>query len=607
MPWIIYGASINGIDKVLFELKSLQFEEAGVSIQLIKDAGLRNELIKLNGLMFYAGQRDSTYFKSPSPYSDSDIKSAVKMLNRGYFELYYHKTKGEAFKYFYRALELSKKSGSISLQKVCLLGVLKYYHTEIAQDSQEQERYLREYRDLRSDEIDDIWISLYGMIFYSKSLVKLNPHYYVLADELGRYVNNLNPNSSLLPKIYFELGLSLELRNEFKAADGYYEKAYVGAGVLPFLRDIRFFSLIHRSSIAQREKKFDDAIAFINKAKAQIDLADTLRSNYYINLYSSLYYDDLKKYDVAYSLLKRAYVADFSLNYRKSSLEINRLNVLLKTQEKQLENVKLKQNKTWLIVALAIFSLLLVLSYLAYKNIKAKKKIMEKEKEVQNQRMEKLLKDQELMGIDAMIEGQEKERQLIANDLHDNLGSVLTAVKFHFENLKNNQNFSDIERQLLLNTTDDLLEEAYQKVRGIAHSKNIGVNAQEGLLPAVRSFVTKVSFLKTLELQMENHGMDRRLENALEITIFRIIQELITNVIKHAHATEATIHLTQHEDRINIMVEDNGIGIGIEKVRSNEGMGLHSIQKRIENLGGNVTIDSILQKGTTIILDIPII
>ena len=99
--------------------------------------------------------------------------------------------------------------------------------------------------------------------------------------------------------------------------------------------------------------------------------------------------------------------------------------------------------------------------------------------------------------------------------------------------------------------------------------------------------------------------MDERLENSVEITIFRIVQELITNVIKHAEASEIIVHLTSFEDHINIMVEDNGKGFDPSIIKDNDGMGLASIIKRVEHLGGNVDIDSHSGSGTTVILNIP--
>lgn len=486
------------------------------------------------------------------------------------------------------------------------MGILEYYNVEIAQNSRDQEKYLLEFAQLQTDEIDNVWKTLYGLIFYSKTLEKLNSKYYQLASQLNHFEQSLGFDSNLLPKIYFEKGLRFELENELNHSKENFRKALRTAGKYPFLHDVRFFSLLHLSKIAQKEKKLTDALKLVNDAKMHINKADTLRSNYFLNRYASLYYNELKKYDSAYALLNKAYKADFNLDFRRNTLEINRLNVVLQTQQKELENNKLKQNRIWFYVALSILGLLLVLSYFAYKNIGNKKKIVEKEKEVQAQKMEKLLKEQELLGIDAMIEGQEKERRRIANDLHDNLGSILATLKMRFQHLKMNGNAGANEQKLQLENTDELLEEAYQKVRSMAHASNAGVHAQEGLLPGVKNFAAKVSLSNRLAISVIDQRMNERLENSLEITLFRIIQELITNIIKHAQATEATIHLTHHEDSINILVEDNGKGFEVKELRPMAGMGLYSIQKRIENLKGQLTIESIIQKGTTVIIDIPI-
>jgi hypothetical protein len=354
------------------------------------------------------------------------------------------------------------------------------------------------------------------------------------------------------------------------------------------------------------KKHFLIAKRYLQNAKREINLADTLRSSYYLNLYGSIFYRAQNKNDSAFILLMRAYLQEYQLDFRRNTLTVNQLNVELNTQEKENANLQLRQNRIWLIAGLVVAALLFLVSYFAYANQRAQNRVQAKEKELQALKLEKVLKDQEIFGIDSMIEGQEKERLRIAGDLHDNLGSLLATVKLHFHSLKKSKNYVEQDQEQLLQKTDDLLDEAYQKVRTMAHAGNAGVNAQEGLLPAVKNFASKVSILNRLTIEVEDHGINRRLENSLEITIFRIIQELVTNIIKHAQANEVVIHLTQYEKAINLMVEDNGIGFDISKVKPSGGIGLYSIQKKIENLGGSVTIDSIPQKGTTVIIDVPL-
>lgn len=607
-PVLLLGIDGDPMDRAFLYFKSLEFESAKESIGQIENKSLAKELNVLHDLLYFSGQKDSTYFAFPALYNykANAVLNCVRALNKGYFALFYHKTKSEAFVFFYEALKRAKDLSNVSLQKAALLAILEYYRIEITQNSNDQERYLEEYGTLASDPTDEMCILLYELVFISKTIGNLNERYYKLADKLTDFEHYGTTPKRLLPRLYFEKGLRLELEKRLDAAQTYYQRAFEQANGYPFFQELRFFSLIRLSGLAQQKRNFNEALQLIDKARAHINPADTLRGNYYLNLYSSYYLNDVAKHDTAYALLKKAFVAGFQLDYRTNTLEVNRLNVILQTQQKELENAALKQNKIWLIVAISILLLLLSTSYFLYKNSVSKEKIIEKEKELQSQRIGKLLKDQEIMGLDAMITGQEKERQRLANDLHDHLGSILATLKLHFESIKiNRESLQDDDA--LISKTDGLIEEAYHKVRSMAHSRNVGVKAQEGLLPAIRSLAKKVSILNTLEIHVEDHGLDQRLDNTLEITIFRIVQELITNVIKHASATEATVYLTHHGDKINIMVEDNGVGFDISNIKAKDGMGLYSIQKRIENLGGQVSIDAIKSKGTTIILDIPIV
>ncbi|MBA4053136.1 MAG: hypothetical protein C0490_00335 [Marivirga sp.] len=603
-------ARTDDLESYFSNLKHLKFEEAKRIALLEEDSLLRLEMVQLVDLLFYAGQRDRKYFEQsrgmPLVVSDNNTLSVIRFLNAGYYSLFYDQLKGKAYRNFYKAYQLANESGDPVLIKPCIYGFLKYYGFEIAQNSDSYLLYMQHLERLRSDPVDDLWLTIYKMIFYSKEIGDLDDTYFTLSSTLDAYERKADKDSPLLAYVFYEKALKYYLENDLRNATNYYTKTVSQSAQHHFLNTERFLSLMKLMMIASEEKDFKKAKSYLTQARLHVNQADTLRSNYYLNLHESFLLNAENKNDSAYDLLMKAYKQDFQLDFRRNTLEINRLTVELETQEKENANLKLRESRTLLIFALGGVAFLFLISYFAYTNQRSKNKVQLKEKEVQSMKLEKLLKEHELFGIDSMIEGQEKERQRIANDLHDNLGSLLATVKLHFQNLKVKKDRLESEQDLLLQKTDDLIEEAYQKVRTLAHAGNAGVNAQEGLLPAVKNFASKVSILNKLVIEVEEHGMDRRLENSLEITMFRIIQELITNVIKHAQATEAIIHLTQHEDSINIMVEDNGIGFDISQIKPLDSMGLYSIQKRIENLGGHVTIDSITQKGTAVIIDVPL-
>ena len=355
----------------------------------------------------------------------------------------------------------------------------------------------------------------------------------------------------------------------------------------------------------RRKKQYVKALEYYNKAE-KLELPKLNRKSkkiLYSNMDATFYYmedwvnayDYLYKYDSIKDIInlkeQNSSIIDIEEKYNNEKLRADNLEI--EAKRKQSQNIALALGGS-----LALGS---IIAFLIFKNTKRKQKLAEQEKALETQKLATVLKEQELTTIDAMIEGQEKERQRIANDLHDDLGGLMANVKLHFNALK------DKDSPELYSKTNNLIEEAYQKVRSVAHAKNSGVIAKQGLLKAVQHMADKVSVSNKIKIEVLDYGLDNRLENSLELTLFRIIQELVTNVIKHSKASEVTIHLTNHDDSINIMVEDNGIGFNPNQItKTNKGMGISSIDKRVEHLDGKLTIESEKNKGTTVIIDIPL-
>lgn len=280
---------------------------------------------------------------------------------------------------------------------------------------------------------------------------------------------------------------------------------------------------------------------------------------------------------------------------------------ILEVETKNFEvETKNKEQKKLITGGLLFLILTGIISFLVLKNSQKKRKLAIQEKEIEKQKNLTLLKEQELGIINAMIEGQEKERKQIAEDLHDNIGSVLATLKLHFENLKLNREKREFDQEKLYEKTENLIDETYKKVRNIAHAKNAGVIANVGLLNAIELMATKISEADKIQIDVVHFGLDKRLENSLEITIFRIIQELITNIIKHSDAKNATINLSLYDDVLNVIIEDDGKGFDPKNIPASNGMGLNSIEKRITHLNGTFEIDSTKNNGTTIIMNIPL-
>ncbi|WP_237589052.1 tetratricopeptide repeat-containing sensor histidine kinase [Polaribacter sargassicola] len=367
---------------------------------------------------------------------------------------------------------------------------------------------------------------------------------------------------------------------------------------------------INYCNFFQSQKKFKQAILLLEKAE-KIKIAD-YQQKYNKILYKKFAdcYKETGNYKKAYEYYEKYDIIKDSLNITAQNIAISDLNIKYETEKKDKLNLQLeidkKKSQNFLIATLLSLILISVIGTLLIKNSNKKRKVAEQQKELEKQKNLTLLKEQELTTINAIINGQEKERKQIAEDLHDNLGSILATLKLHFDNLKINHTKKKIDQETLFNKTEGLIDEAYLKVRSIAHAKNAGVIANQGLLVAIKMMAEKISSADKIKIDVVDFGLNKRLENSLEIGIFRIVQELTTNIIKHADAKNATINLSFYDQNLNIIIEDNGKGFDINNVNLKNGMGISSIKTRIKHLNGTFEIDSTIGKGSSVIIDIPV-
>lgn len=423
-------------------------------------------------------------------------------------------------------------------------------------------------------------------------------------------VNKKTKNEKAYRDIIFSLaGLYCNGLEQKDSALYYYEKALVISKKYNKAYDI-CVNLKNQAYIYSSKKEYAKAINLLKQAQK-------LPIKQYIRNVKSLIHQDLSLNYAALGDFEKAYNEIIEYNksndkaiFNEQTKEISYLRQKYDYKKKEYENLslktKVKNNKLLTYLFIALFVIGSFIGYLRISFLNKMKKIAEQEKLIEAQKLANVLKEQELKEIDKLLEGQEKERLKIANDLHDNLGSLMATLKLNFQNLKRNNISSPEEEDLLFEKTDALLDEAYQKIRGIAHSKNAGVIANEGLLPAIVNMAKKATVPGRMTVQVVPFGLDERIDNAIEVNIFRMIQEILTNAIKHAEANEITIHLTQHHDSLNIIIEDNGKGFIPKKRDKNEGMGLPNIEKKVEQMGGTFTIDSTPGKGTSILIDLPL-
>ncbi len=207
----------------------------------------------------------------------------------------------------------------------------------------------------------------------------------------------------------------------------------------------------------------------------------------------------------------------------------------------------------------------------------------------------------------AIISIQDKERKRIAEDLHDGLGSILSAAKLKLARMEEEDLLLTEEQKNKYFSTLSLLDNAIEELRNISHNIMPATLSKLGLISGLKNLFDNIASHSGLSINFSTHNFNERINESAEIGIYRIILELTNNIVKHAQAREVTIQLIKYPDYINITMEDDGKGFNYKKIKSkNKGIGLSNISSRVDYMKGKLHIDAAEGRGTTVIIDIPL-
>ncbi len=214
------------------------------------------------------------------------------------------------------------------------------------------------------------------------------------------------------------------------------------------------------------------------------------------------------------------------------------------------------------------------------------------------ERKESELKQINEAHIASIIDAQEKERQRIATDLHDGLIQTLTAAAYKAESSVHDLDFIAVK---------SLIDEAITETHNIAHNILPPLLKEFGLVPALKSLSEEIKTQSGINIVFQSYEFTGRVNNKLELTLYRITQEALHNVQKHAEAKNVKVQLIQHPDTLVLIIEDDGKGFDVSTPPAGKGMGLMNIEERAKAFNGNVSINSSAEMGTEIIVEIPLI
>lgn len=376
---------------------------------------------------------------------------------------------------------------------------------------------------------------------------------------------------------------------------------------------------INMGNVYHLKKDYAKAEKYLLLGKENADLAKMPEISMWLNLNLSKLYESMGNYPKALSYYKEYKLIDDSIHSLKAAETINLLKEKYNAAEKDREIadfekqkkldslIKEKQSLNNTILTIGIIAIIitsLFIFVLLNNRRKAERAIFQKNTELNQQKMLELVKEQEMNSVNSFISGQERERSRIASDLHDRLGSLLSTVKLHFSSIEPYfENDKDLSENF--NYAITLLDKSVAEVRSVSHNLAKEILTEFGIIAAIENLKEAINTAGNLRLEFVNSGFDHRLPYESEIEIYRIIQELVTNAIKHAKASEIVIQFIVDDDNLTITIEDDGVGFDAKNIKDN-GMGLKNVFERATKINGKYALDTSPGNGTTYIFDIPI-
>ena len=401
------------------------------------------------------------------------------------------------------------------------------------------------------------------------------------------------PKSIALPEYYWTEGNYYENIENYSEALNSYNKGLFLAKELKQTYSEQAL-MAQKYSALKNLRRYKEALAIILKISQQEEYMATVNNRIDIYKELAIIYEKVGNMHLANTWLKRYSTSNDSLSKSKLKTDINALEIKFKTAENQRkiatlnaanEKANLSAKNSRLIIWLLSSVSLLILSALIFSVYYYR-----------NQKM-LALQNEQIKFTQAMLDGQEKERNRVAKDLHDGLGNMLAVLKFNLAR------FAREKPATALDDIADQVDNSVNELRRIAHDMmpemllNIGLEAS--LIDLCETVMSD-----QLAIEHEFIAIKNTMSQQAQVTIYRIVQELLTNVVKHAKAKNVFLQCNQNEHMFFITIEDDGSGFDAGLLNKKHGMGLNNIKNRVAYLNGKIEVIPKVNQGTSINIEL---
>lgn len=462
-------------------------------------------------------------------------------------------------------------------------------------------------------------------------------------------------NPYILSSLYFDLNKLYQEKYEYELAEDYLMKA---ESLAINSRDTSMFIqiLFDNIHLSQRSFNLDTAltkafiafkwgtimkdleisakslyhIGYINLLKKDLDKAEKYLKKS-LEILPSKPYSDLRKiiyealsevfvltgeYQAAHDYLKMYSLLNDSIANKNRYESAANLAIKYGVKEKQtsIELLKIEkefeiaknaaQRRTLYLLTIGLFVVLISIYFIVKfydQQIKTNKIINAQKEEINQQKIRELEDNIRISSMRSVIEGQEIERERIAKDLHDSLGGLISTIKLQFDQVINKN--ENISHQKEYKKAYQLLDDAVNEVRTISRNLQPSALNELGLVRAVKDLINRFEGDNVPEIDFQYYNIPEKMDKIVALSVYRIIQELLINSIKHANAQEILLQINSEDDELVIQYEDDGIGFDKNSIKT-EGMGLGNIQSRVKYMGGQIQMDSSPGKGLSVFISV---
>ncbi len=355
--------------------------------------------------------------------------------------------------------------------------------------------------------------------------------------------------------------------------------------------------LINMAEIYKSKKNAALELAYLEKAKT-IAEKNNLRKDL-ISIYQklSLHYEQ-SDLPLSYRYFKKYNEVKDSVFNETSNRQITELNTKYETGKKELklkeQDLLIARNKFLIWGITASVMLLAFIGFFYYKKNQFKHAA---------KLQAEIMKQQDL-ATKSIIAAEENERKRIAADLHDGVGQMMSAAKMNLSVFESELPFSNELQKHSFENVISMVDECCREIRSVSHQMMPNALLKSGLANAVKEFLGKIDN-RVIRVSLHAEGLNERIDSNTETVLYRVIQECVNNVLKHAGANLLDISLIRDTDGISVTIEDNGKGFNSASLQKYEGLGLKNIISRVNFLKGSIEIDSTPGKGTLIAIHIP--